>query len=157
MLMTEKRHPQDSPTAIAKLGWRYHHLGIPHTGPRAGERYLDHLGVHICGFESSPYGIEWMRFEPHCQVPAIVKTSPHIAFAVDDLDKALEGKEVLIAPNAPSPGVRVAFIVHDGAPVELLEFVDPSLPKVAENNAAEQEAAADGASSMLSVNVRRRG
>jgi hypothetical protein len=29
---------------------------------------------------------------------------------------------VLIAPNSPSPGVRVAFIVHDGAPVELLEF-----------------------------------
>ncbi|MCX6539038.1 MAG: hypothetical protein NT151_08915 [Acidobacteria bacterium] len=71
-------------------------------------------------------------------MPAIVKATPHIAFAVDNLDEALEGKEVLIAPNALSPGVRVAFIVHDGAPVELLEFIDPAPPKVVENNAAEQ-------------------
>jgi hypothetical protein len=27
----------------------------------------------------------------------------------------------LITPNSPSPGIRVAFIVEDGAPVEFLE------------------------------------
>jgi hypothetical protein len=57
-------------------------------------------------------------------VPEIVKTIPHVAFAVDDLDEALKGRQVLIAPNAPSPGVRVAFILDDGAPVELLEFTN---------------------------------
>jgi hypothetical protein len=57
-------------------------------------------------------------------VPEIVKTIPHVAFAVDDLDEALKGRKVLIAPNAPSPGVRVAFILDDGAPVELLEFTN---------------------------------
>jgi len=30
-------------------------------------------GVHVTGFETSPFGIEWMRFEPHCQVPEIVR------------------------------------------------------------------------------------
>jgi hypothetical protein len=120
--MTDKRRSHEPPPVLAKLGWRYHHLGIPHTVPRAGERHLDHLGVHVCGFETGPFGIEWMRFEPHCQVPDIVKTIPHLAFAVDDLDEALKGRQVLIAPNAPSPGVRVAFILDDGAPVELLEF-----------------------------------
>jgi len=63
-----------------------------------------------------------MRFDAHCPVPEIVKTVPHLAFAVDDLDAALEGKQILIAPNSPSPGVRVAFILDDGAPIELLEF-----------------------------------
>jgi hypothetical protein len=63
-----------------------------------------------------------MRYEPHCQVPDVVRTVPHVAFAVDDLDEALKGKEVLIQPNAPSAGVRVAFILDNGAPVELLEF-----------------------------------
>jgi hypothetical protein len=63
-----------------------------------------------------------MRFEPHCQAPEIVRTIPHVAFTVPDLDEALQGKAVLIAPNQPSPGVRVAFILDDGAPVELLEF-----------------------------------
>ena len=122
--MTEKRRSHQPPAVMAKLGWRYHHLGIPHTVPRADERHLDHLGVHVCGFETSPYGIEWIRFESSCDVPEIVKTIPHVAFAVNDLDEALKGRQVLIAPNAPSPGVRVAFIVDDGAPVELLEFTN---------------------------------
>jgi hypothetical protein len=38
------------------------------------------------------------------------------------LDEAVKGREILIAPNEPSSGVRVAFILDDGAPVELLQF-----------------------------------
>jgi hypothetical protein len=38
------------------------------------------------------------------------------------LDEALKGREILIAPTEPSVGVRVAFILDDGAPVELLQF-----------------------------------
>jgi hypothetical protein len=63
-----------------------------------------------------------MRFEPSCPVSELVRTVPHIAFEVDDLDEALRGKEILSPPSSPSDGVRVAMIVHDGAPVELLEF-----------------------------------
>jgi hypothetical protein len=101
---------------------KYHHLGIPTTEARAGERYLPHLKVHVCGYESSPYHIEWMRFDADCPVPDLVRTVPHVAFEVDDLDSELVGKQVLIAPNSPSPGVRVAFIVDDGAPIEFLEI-----------------------------------
>jgi hypothetical protein len=90
--------------------------------------HLGQLGVHVCGFETSTYGIEWMRFEAHCQVPEIVKTVPHLAFAVNNLDAALEGKQILIEPNSPAHGVRVAFILDDGAPIELLEFDKPDLP-----------------------------
>src|SRR5512140_641640 len=117
-----KRLNHEPPAVTAKLGWRYHHIGIPHTQPRAREHHVAHLGVHVSGFETSPFGIEWMRFEPHCRVPEIVRSVPHIAFAVDDLDEALKGREILIAPTEPSVGVRVAFILDDGAPVELLEF-----------------------------------
>jgi len=56
-----------------------------------------------------------------------VKTVPHVAFEVDDLARELEGHELLIAPNSPSAGVTVAFIVHDGAPVELL-CIEPTQP-----------------------------
>jgi len=119
------RQSQDAPPAVAGLGWRYHHVGIPHTQPRANEEHLEHLGIHVSGFETSPYGIEWIRFDPHCAVPDVVRSVPHVAFAVPDLDEALEGKEVLIPPNAPSSGVRVAFILDDGAPVELMEFETP--------------------------------
>ena len=47
---------------------------------------------------------------------------PHLAFEVDDLDAALEGKEILTPPNSPSEGLRVAMILHNGAPVELMQF-----------------------------------
>ena len=119
------RRSCEDPPAVVKFGWRYHHLGVPHASPREGERHLEEIGVHVCGFETSPYGIEWMRFDTQCRVPEIVKTIPHLAFAVDNLDAALEGKQILIPPNSPSPGVRVAFILDDGAPIELLEFDGP--------------------------------
>ena len=100
---------------------KYHHLGIPTTLPRPGERYLAHLKVHVAGYETSPYRIEWMRFDADAEVPELVRTVPHVAFEVEDLEAELAGKEVLIAPNSPSAGVRVAFIVDNGAPVEFIE------------------------------------
>jgi len=118
----ENRRDHEPPAAIATLGWRYHHLGVPTETPRAGERYLEHVRMYVSGFETSPYGIEWMRFEPDSPVSELVRTVPHIAFEVDDLDSALEGKEVLVEPSFLADGVRVAMIVDDGAPVELLEF-----------------------------------
>jgi hypothetical protein len=62
-----------------------------------------------------------MRFEPECTLPEVVKTVPHVAFEVDDLDAALAGQQLLIAPNSPSAGVLVAFVLVDGAPVEFLQ------------------------------------
>lgn len=63
-----------------------------------------------------------MRFEPEAPIPDLVRTIPHVAFEVDDLSAEIAGKEILIAPNSPSPGVTVAFIVENGAPVEFLQF-----------------------------------
>lgn len=119
------RRADELPAAVSRLGWRYHHLGIPHATPRPGERSLEHLGVHVCGFETSAFGVEWMRFDPQCDVPDVVRTVPHLAFVVDDLDAALEGRNIIIAPNSPSAGVRVAFILDEGAPIELMEFSAP--------------------------------
>lgn len=86
------------------------------------ERYLEPFKLYVSGFDTSPYGIEWMRFEEDSPVTDIVKTVPHVAFEVDDLDAALEGKDILTPPNSPSDGVRAAMIIHNGAPVELIEF-----------------------------------
>lgn len=77
--------------------------------------------MHVSGFDESPYGIEWMRFDSDSPIPDLVKLVPHVAFEVDDLEAELAGREILIPPNNPSPGIRVAFIVHNGAPIEFLE------------------------------------
>ena len=103
-------------------GLRFHHIGIPTDVPHVGEQYLPQHKVYICGYVTSPYGIEWMRFEPGSSVPELVRRVPHVAFEVDDLNAAIEGKDVLIQPNSPSQGVTVAFIVDNGAPIEFLQF-----------------------------------
>ncbi len=120
--LSRKRKDHEPPAATAERGWRYHHLGIPTSSPRPGERYLKHLGLYVSGFDTSPYGIEWMRFEPGCPVSELVRTVPHSAFEVDDLDVELKGKEILSEPSSPSADVRAAMIVHNGAPIELIEF-----------------------------------
>ena len=101
---------------------RYHHIGIPTDQKRPDEEYLEDFRMYVSGFETSPFGVEWIRFEPDCPLPDLVRTVPHVAFEVDDLEAAIAGHAILIAPNSPSEGVRVAFIVHDGAPIEFLEF-----------------------------------
>jgi len=101
---------------------KYHHLGIPTEAPRENEEYLPEFKMYVSGYESSPYHIEWMRFEADCPLPELVKTVPHIAFEVDNLAEAIKGREVIIEPNSPSEGITVAFIVDNGAPVELLQI-----------------------------------
>ncbi|NIM10860.1 MAG: aminotransferase class V-fold PLP-dependent enzyme [Candidatus Aminicenantes bacterium] len=101
---------------------KYHHLAIPTTVPREGEVYLEEFKVYVVGYDTNPYGVEWMRFELDSPLPELVKTIPHIAFEVDDLAAEIEGKDVLIEPNSPSEGVTVAFIVHNGSPIEFLQY-----------------------------------
>lgn len=101
---------------------KYHHLGIPTGIKREGETYLEEFKIYVSGYETSPYGIEWMRFETDSPIPELVKTVPHIAFEVDDLAAELEGKEILIEPNSPSEGVTVAFIMDNGVPIEFIQF-----------------------------------
>jgi hypothetical protein len=100
----------------------YHHLGIPTSIEKENETYLKEFKMYVSGFEESPYRIEWMRYEPDSPLPKLVKTIPHIAFKVDNLEEELAGKEVIIQPNSPSKGVKVAFIVDNGAPIEFIQI-----------------------------------
>lgn len=63
-----------------------------------------------------------MKYAEDCGLPELVRKVAHVACVVEDLDRALQGKKMLIAPNSPSPGVRVAFIEEAGTPVELMQF-----------------------------------
>lgn len=100
---------------------KYHHLGIPTTVKKRGERYLPEYKVYVSGYEDSAYQIEWMRYGPECKLPEIVKTIPHVAFEVENLAEAIKGKKVIIAPNSPSDGVQVAFIEENDAPIEFIQ------------------------------------
>ena len=119
---SQHRLDHEPPPVVSKLGWRYHHIGIPTDSPRPDEKHLAAFGVYVSGFSSSPFGIEWMRYSEESPLHPAIKTLPHVAFEVDDLDAALEGQEVIYPPGSPSEGVRAAMILVDGAPVELIWF-----------------------------------
>jgi len=121
-LLPVHRADDEPPPVVARLGWRYHHLGVPTTVPQPGEKYIAQYKMYVAGFGGSPYGVEWMRFEPGCPLHPIIQTVPHVAFEVDDLDAAIEGLEVISPPGSPSEGVRAAMILENGAPIELIWF-----------------------------------
>lgn len=100
---------------------KYHHLGIPTKEKLKDEKHLKHLKMFVSGYGKNAYGIEWVRYEKDAPYPEIVKNLPHIAFEVDDIKQAIKGKKVIIEPNSPSPGVIVAFIEENGAPIEFLQ------------------------------------
>ena len=119
-----KRQDHESPLAIEKWGWRYHHLGVPTNKPMQGEIYLPLFKLFVSGFQKSPFGIEWMRYEADSPVNKLIQSVPHIAFEVDDLDFELSrfNFNIITEPNSPGNEVRVAMIEHDGAIIELIEF-----------------------------------
>ena len=118
----EKRKDNKPPFAISKKGMRFHHIGIPTNEIKPNEKYLEHLKFYVSGFDTSEFGIEWMRFEEGCTISEIVQKIPHVAFEVDNLDSAIQGKELLGEVCSPSKGVKTAMIIENGAPIEFLEF-----------------------------------
>ncbi|MGB8490380.1 MAG: hypothetical protein WCE64_04930 [Bacteroidales bacterium] len=120
----KKRLDHELPVAAASWGWKYHHLGIPTREKMPGETYLSKFRFYVSGFSTSPFGIEWMRFEKESPVSMLIQTVPHIAFEVRDIDFELKAHDlkVISKPESNTSGIRVAMIEHNGAPVELIEF-----------------------------------
>jgi len=103
----------------------FHHVGIPVAEKMVGMSYNEELKLYSTGYFESPYGIEWMYFDDDNSLPAIIKTIPHVAYTVDDLDAAIEGKTIILAPESPTEGVTVAFIMDGINLIELLQFDQP--------------------------------
>ena len=107
---------------------RYNHVGIPTAESFDGEIPLPRLKMTVSDHQSNPFGIQWQRYWDDAPYPELVKTVPHVAFEVDDLEAALEGHRVIIEPNSPSRGVVVAFVEVCGAPVELMQIDHEARP-----------------------------
>lgn len=101
---------------------KYNHFGIPTDKIFDGEIDLPHLKITVSEHEKNRFGIQLQRYWPDAPYPDLVKTVPHIAFEVDDLESMLIGQKVIIGPNSPSEGLTVAFIEINGVPVELMKY-----------------------------------
>ena len=102
--------------------YRYNHIGIPTDKEYKNEKYFPNLDIYISRQEENEFDIERTRYGEKCKAPEIVKKLPHVAFEVDDINEAIKNKKVIIEPHSPLQGLVVAFIVVDGAPIELMQF-----------------------------------
>jgi hypothetical protein len=122
MKSATKRKDNEPPFAMSKMGMRFHHIGIPTAEQKPNEKYLEQYKFYVSGFDTSEFGIEWMRFEKDSPISEIIQKVPHIAFEVDDLNDAIKGKPLIGEIETPSKGVRTAMIIENGAPIEFIEF-----------------------------------
>ena len=67
------------------------------------------------------FRVQWHRFTDDSPLHPLLKTVPHVAFKVDDLQQAIEGEEVILGPYEPVDDYFVAVINDAGVPIELIQ------------------------------------
>ncbi|MCF7848150.1 MAG: hypothetical protein K9M45_04810 [Kiritimatiellales bacterium] len=103
---------------------KFSHIGIPTTGEKNWDGFYEPGKIHYTDFSNDEFGIEWVKFDADSPMPELMQTVAHVAYQVDNIEAALEGKEILVETFSPGEGVRVAFITHNGSPVEFMEVAE---------------------------------
>jgi hypothetical protein len=67
----------------------FHHLGIPTVDRRPGERFSERFGMYTSDSDCRTLRIQWHRFESTSRLHPLIRTVPHVAFRVADLDGAI--------------------------------------------------------------------
>ena len=105
---------------------RFDHIGVVTSDPKPSESWVEATRVWVTSPRAHPYNIEWLRFEPDSPVTGSLRTQPHVAYRVDDVEKAIEGHAVVLEPFDVGNGfLRVAFVDVGGALVEFMQYADP--------------------------------
>jgi hypothetical protein len=99
----------------------FHHLGIPTIEKKPGERFSPQLGLHTSDSPCKSLRIQYHRFEPDSPMPKLIQQVPHLAFKVDDLERAIAGCTVVFGPFEPIVNYRIVIIEDGGQPIELVQ------------------------------------
>ena len=104
------------------MNYTFNHIAIPTNEERNWDGFYEPGRIHYTEFDKDQYQIEWVKFDNNSPMPEMMRTLPHVAYLVDEMEQALKGCEILEETFSPAEGVRVAFIVHKGSPVEFMEL-----------------------------------
>lgn len=102
----------------------FHHVGLTAYEEQPGEDLVAPSKCWVTNPNNHPLRVEFLRYAPDSPVPQEFQGSPHVAYAVDELEPHLEGKDVVIPPfdvDEP-PFARVAFTREDGLFIEYMKF-----------------------------------
>lgn len=98
-----------------------HHIGIPTNEELRGGRWAASVGMCTTDDLSGPVPIQWHRFADDSPLHPLLRTVPHLAYKVSDLEAAIAGHVVILGPYEPIDDFRVAVIDNHGAPVEFIQ------------------------------------
>ena len=99
----------------------FDHIGIPVADKREGMRYLESKRLWLTSPSDHPFRVEFLWYEDESAEVELVRTTPHVAYRVDDLEDAMDGLPVIAEPFDVFGEVRVSFVEVDGAPVEFVQ------------------------------------
>ena len=106
---------------------KFYHIGVVTTEKQPNERWVEATRVWVTSPREHPYNVEFLRFESDSPVTGPLRTDPHVAYRVDDVEQAVVGHEVLLEPFDVGNGfLRVAFVDVGGALVEFMQYADPN-------------------------------
>lgn len=86
---------------------KFNHIGIPTTVRFDGEIPLPHLQMTVSDHQDNPFGIQWQRYWEGAPYPDLVKSVPHVAFEVDDLEEALKVSTSSSNRTAPAQALEL--------------------------------------------------
>lgn len=105
---------------------QFDHVGSPTSQQQEDEAYIESTRVWVTNPRKHPARIEWLRFVADSPVDGPLRDTFHVAYRVDDLERAMAGHEVLLEPfEAGTNWATAGFVLMQGVPVELLQFHRP--------------------------------
>src|SRR5438309_11218280 len=106
----------------------FDHVGLITDEEKPGESWVEATRVWVTNPRAHACNVEWLRFEPDSPVTGPLRTEPHVAYRVPDVQAALTGHKVLLEPFSPAPDpdfLLVAFVQVGSAVVEFMQYGDP--------------------------------
>jgi len=101
---------------------QFDHVGMVTTERKDDETFIEPTRVWITDFQSHPYRVEWLRYEPDSPVTGPVREMPHVAYRVDDIEAAAQGMKVLLEPFDAGIAVVGFYQTDDGAVIEFMKY-----------------------------------
>src|SRR5258708_7452274 len=92
----------------------FDHIGLVTDEQKAGESWVEATRVWVTSPREHPHNIEWLRFEPDTPVTGPLRTEPHVAYRVPDVNAAIEGHAVRSGPVDVDDGELVCVLGPSG-------------------------------------------
>ena len=99
----------------------FHHIGVPAGKVMPNERYSSLYGMYTSDGANKDLHIQFHRYDPDSILDKRIQNSTHIAFKTDDIEDYLKDKEIIMPLYEPFKGYKVAMVLLDGVPIEIIE------------------------------------